>query len=68
MTDIDGVDWTRPVIEERMKILAAKNDMKLGQIMGPLRAAITGSHQSPSMFEAMEILGKAETLKRLRAA
>lgn len=65
---IDEAEWTRPVLEEKMKILAARNEMKLGQVMAPLRAAVTGSHQSPGMFEVMEILGKAETLKRLRSA
>lgn len=40
---------------------------KLGKIMMPLRAALTGRDKSPSLFHAAEILGKEETLARLRA-
>jgi glutamyl-tRNA synthetase len=32
---------------------------------GPLRTALSGRRVSPPLFESMEILGKAETLKRL---
>lgn len=67
LQDITDEAWLMATLEEKLKILAAKNDMKLGATMGPIRAAITGSHQSPSMFEAMEILGKTETLQRLKS-
>ncbi|WP_243064235.1 glutamate--tRNA ligase [Humibacter sp. RRB41] len=33
---------------------------------GPLRVAVSGRRVSPPLFESMEILGKAETLARLR--
>ncbi len=38
---------------------------KLGKIGMPLRAALTGSGVSPSIFHAAEILGRDETLRRL---
>ena len=34
---------------------------------GPLRVAISGRRVSPPLFESMEILGKAETIRRLAA-
>ena len=34
----------------------------------PLRAAITGTKQSPSIVQIMAALGEAETLTRLRVA
>ncbi|MFJ6213148.1 glutamate--tRNA ligase [Streptomyces sp. NPDC092296] len=34
----------------------------------PLRVAITGRRVSPPLFESMELLGREETLRRLRAA
>ncbi len=34
---------------------------------GPLRVAISGRKVSPPLFESMEILGRDETLRRLRA-
>ena len=33
-----------------------------------LRVAVTGSKVSPGLFESLELLGKDETLRRLRAA
>lgn len=41
---------------------------KLGKVAMPLRAALTGVTVSPSIFHAAEILGKEETLERLKAA
>lgn len=59
-------NWEHDNIEMALREFSEKENIKLGNLMAPLRAAITGSHNSPSMFEAMEILGKDETLKRLR--
>lgn len=55
-------------IEETCRTLAKDmRDGKLGKVMMPLRAALTGRDKSPSLFHAAEILGKAETIARLRA-
>ncbi len=42
-------------------------DGKLGKVAMPLRAALTGTTVSPSIFHASEILGKEECCERLRA-
>ena len=39
-----------------------------GEILWPLRVALTGKKASPSPFEIMEILGKEESLKKLKTA
>src|SRR5690606_12210828 len=41
---------------------------KLGKVAMPLRAALTGTTVSPSIFHAAEILGQEETLARLEYA
>lgn len=41
---------------------------KLGKVMMPLRAAITGRGTSPSLPHAMEILGRDEVMRRLQRA
>lgn len=43
-------------------------DGKLGNVAMPLRAALTGTTVSPSVFHAAEILGRDETLARIEAA
>ncbi|HPW01194.1 MAG TPA: hypothetical protein PLQ30_01735 [Rectinema sp.] len=41
---------------------------KLGDILMPLRVAITYSRVSPPLFESMRILGKEECIVRIEAA
>lgn len=60
-------DWTHDSIMSHCQAFAEANGLKLGKVMQPVRAAITGSHASPSMFEVMEFLGKKESLRRLDA-
>jgi glutamyl-tRNA synthetase len=42
-------------------------ELKPRNAFGPLRTAVSGRRVSPPLFESMEILGKAETMARLRA-
>ncbi len=59
-------DFSATAIEGACKdIAAAKTDGKLGKVAMPLRAALTGTTVSPSIFHAAEILGQDETLSRL---
>ncbi len=39
-----------------------------GELLWPLRAALSGKEASPGPFEIMEVLGKEETLRRLEIA
>ena len=66
LTDVS--EWTTPTLEELARKVADEEQIKLGQIAQPLRAALTGSHISPGVFEIMEILGKNETLGRINDA
>ncbi|MEM7618482.1 MAG: glutamate--tRNA ligase [Pseudomonadota bacterium] len=45
-----------------------KMDGKLGKVMMPLRAALTGTDKSPSLFEAAEVLGQETVTTRLQNA
>ena len=60
--------WTTPAIEEALRALAEERELKPKKAFQPIRAAITGTLVSPPLFESLEILGKEETLARLRAA
>lgn len=58
-------DFKSDTIEGRLKELSTQKNLKLGKVAMPLRAAITGTTQSPSVFHVAEILGKEETLARI---
>ena len=59
--------WTTTSIEEAMRTLAEERELKPKKAFQPVRAAVTGTLISPPLFESMEILGRDETLARLRA-
>jgi glutamyl-tRNA synthetase len=61
-------EWRAPVLEQVDREFAARHGLKLGQVAQPKRAALTGSTTSPPIYEVMEILGREETLARLRDA
>lgn len=61
-------DWTHDALMAFAKAHAEANGLKLGALMAPVRVALTGSTGAPSLFEVMPILGKDETLARLKAA
>jgi glutamyl-tRNA synthetase len=64
-----GVDPFRADrIEAELRGLAERLDMKPRQAFQPIRVAVTGSTVSPGLFESIELLGRDETLARLRAA
>ena len=43
-----------------------RSGAKLGQVAQPLRAALTGRATSPGLFDVMAVLGRDESLARLR--
>jgi glutamyl-tRNA synthetase len=51
---------------ESAKSLANKNGVKLVEVAQALRSALCGRLVSPSVFEIIEILGKDETIHRIR--
>ena len=57
--------WKEKNIEDDIKLYCEKNELNLGKLAQPLRAATTGKSVSPGLYEQMEVLGKTETLKRI---
>ena len=59
-------NWKAEVIGEKMQDLAKKEGIKTGEFFMILRVAITGKKISPPLNESMEILGKKESLERVK--
>ena len=53
-------------LEAEVRGLAEAEDLKLGKIAQPLRAALCGTLVSPGIFEVMGVLGRNESLARIR--
>ena len=67
LSALDATDWTGPALEAAARGHAEAAGLKLGQVAQPLRAALTGKASSPPLFEMLALLGRAESLNRLRA-
>ncbi len=61
-------DWRANALETAMRELSETLEVGLGKIAQPLRAGLTGSNISPSVFEIMAVLGEEEVLLRLDKA
>lgn len=57
--------WTAETTEAAVRSFAEQNDLKLGQVAQPLRAALTGRTTSPGIFDVLAVLGREECLARL---
>jgi glutamyl-tRNA synthetase len=58
--------WSAVELENWARTTAEAKGMKLGQVAQPIRVALSGSTVSPPVFEVMEILGKPESLDRIK--
>jgi len=47
---------------------AKSHDLKNGQVFHPVRVAVSGRTQGPSLFHMLEVLGKAKVLSRMHLA
>jgi glutamyl-tRNA synthetase len=60
--------FTAESIEAALRELADRLGQKPRQAFQPIRIAVTGSKVSPGLFESIELLGREETLARIRSA
>lgn len=60
--------WSAESVKATITETATSSGKKIGEIMPPMRAAIVGAMSGPDIPDAMAILGKAESLARLKKA
>ncbi len=61
-------DFTISKLEEELKKAITENNIGTGDLLWPLRVALTGKQASPSPFEVAWVLGRKETLARVQSA
>jgi glutamyl-tRNA synthetase len=67
LPDLDAVEpWTAEAAEQAVRGYAERKGAKLGSVAQPLRAALTGKTTSPGIFNVLAVLGREESLARLR--
>ncbi len=62
------VEWRAEVLHETTLHLGEALGLALRKSQAPIRCAVTGATVGPPLFESLEVLGRDETLRRLRGA
>jgi glutamyl-tRNA synthetase len=68
LSAVSEKDWKEEHLLTIIRAAAEANAMKLGQLMWPLRSALTGLPYSPGAPEVAAALGKEKTMTRIKAA
>ena len=65
---MQNASWSRDDLETIANSFVEAREMKFARLAGPLRAALAGRTATPSVFDMMLVLGRDETLARLKDA
>lgn len=63
---IQDASWGREELEDIVGNVAKAHGLGMGKVAGPLRAALAGRSVTPSIFDMMIVLGREETLARIK--
>lgn len=58
--------WNATELEHNFKEIAAANQLKPGEVLLPFRIMLVGGKFGPHVFDIAQLLGKAETIKRIK--
>lgn len=65
---IQDAEFSAANLEKIIRALAAELGIKAGDLIHPIRLALSGRTATPGLFEVMELLGWENCLRRLEAA
>jgi glutamyl-tRNA synthetase len=67
VTVFSTTEFKAAVLEEAFKKYIEENSLGFGIAMTPIRLAITGVGGGPHLFDIMEVIGKEESINRLKS-
>ena len=68
LASISAKNWQEKNIEEKLRADIGTGGLSAGDYFSSIRGAITGSKVSPPLFDTLELVGREETLSRLKKA
>ncbi len=68
LNHINEDDFTPEILEKKVFELMEQNNISTGNMLWPMRFALSGQQKSPGPFEIASALGKEKTLKRIEFA
>jgi len=63
-----GVRWQADELRARLEAVGSSFGLSLGKVQAPVRVAVTGRTVGLPLFESLQVLGRAETLRRIESA
>ncbi|HEU4496092.1 MAG TPA: glutamate--tRNA ligase [Flavobacterium sp.] len=64
----DTIDFSAENVESTVKAWMEAEEIGMGKIMQPLRLSLVGSLKGPHLFDIISLIGKEETVSRIRKA
>lgn len=61
-------DWSAANIKELFSAFMTEKEWGFGVVMVPVRLALVGSSSGPDLFDICELIGKEETIERIKKA
>lgn len=61
-------DWATDALKATLEDVMGRYELKLGKAQAPARVAVTGRTVGPPLFELLEVMGRDEALRRMKAA
>lgn len=68
LADLSESKWSEDSLNIILAEVVKKNNLSNGDVFWPIRAALSGLEASPSPVELLSVLGKKESLKRIKKA
>jgi glutamyl/glutaminyl-tRNA synthetase len=64
----DFAPFEDKAVEERIRKFCEEKALKTGAVFHPLRAAVSGRTEGPTLFKMLEVLGRDTVVARLKDA
>ena len=68
LSALPPAEWEHTRLEATLKSIAQRESLKLGDIMQPIRVALTGGTVSEPVNELLAVVGREESLARIARA
>ncbi len=66
---LEGIDnFDSAAVEAQVKEWISEKELSFGKVMPPLRLVIVGEMKGPHLFDIMELIGKEESIHRIKKA
>ena len=66
---LEGIElFDSASVEAKVKEWISEKELSFGKVMPPLRLVIVGEMKGPHLFDIMELIGKKESIHRIKTA